>query len=77
MAQLRFKPSRTISEHFYARGDGTRVYFFDQSELETLWMDQGFQVVQNTLDRRLLVNRKRMLKMYRVWNQAKFQKPVQ
>lgn len=35
-----------------------------------------FQVQQLGVDRRLIVNRKRQLKMYRVWIQGKFQKAI-
>jgi tRNAThr (cytosine32-N3)-methyltransferase len=35
-----------------------------------------FDIEQIGVDRRLLVNRKRQLKMYRVWMQAKFTKPT-
>ncbi|KAH7401882.1 S-adenosyl-L-methionine-dependent methyltransferase [Phaeosphaeria sp. MPI-PUGE-AT-0046c] len=115
LAQVRFKKGRWMEENFYVRGDGTRVYFFEQDELEEIWggkkreaekgndndelveKTQGldlelegegkgeselgprpaFEVAHIGVDRRMLVNRQRRLKMYRCWMQAVFRKPGQ
>ncbi|KAF2749846.1 S-adenosyl-L-methionine-dependent methyltransferase [Sporormia fimetaria CBS 119925] len=113
LAQVRFKKGRYMEENFYVRGDGTRVYFFEQEELEEIWGGQKapqratngdasleqqvgdlalqdekkspreedpiptpeFEIVHFGVDRRMLVNRQRRLKMYRCWMQAVFRKP--
>jgi tRNAThr (cytosine32-N3)-methyltransferase len=111
LAQVRFKKGRWMEENFYVRGDGTRVYFFEEEELRRVWSGQQetressggeeagekdvdalsdsvsylavsrpgshgrFEVVNFGVDRRMLVNRQRRLKMYRCWMQAKFRKP--
>jgi tRNAThr (cytosine32-N3)-methyltransferase len=115
LAQVRFKKGRYMEENFYVRGDGTRVYFFEQDELENIWAGTprkaeppntttdtpestadahlahktaelalhdadkeprpAFDVAHFGVDRRMLVNRQRRLKMYRCWMQAVFKKP--
>lgn len=86
LAQVRFRKGRYMEENFYIRGDGTRVYFFEVEELQNIWSGAGFtkdehedhvpsfDVENLAVDRRLLVNRAKQLKMYRCWLQGRFRK---
>lgn len=83
LAQVRFKAGRWMDDNFYVRGDGTRVYFFDKDELSSIWEGISeepdltrptFNVLNLDLDRRLIVNRQKRIKMYRCWIQGRFQK---
>ncbi|KAM0792501.1 hypothetical protein ACM66B_005173 [Microbotryomycetes sp. NB124-2] len=91
MAQLRFKANRYMQDGLYIRGDNTRVYFFERDELVDIFGglkqeksdsatnvnsgDDKLELVQLGVDRRLLLNRKRKLKMMRVWMQGRWRKP--
>lgn len=75
LTQLRLKANRLLSESFYIRGDGTRVYYFTNEELAGLFsVEEGWSLEQNAIDKRLLVNRKEGKKMYRAWVQIKARK---
>ena len=74
LCQLRFKKQRWMEENLYIRGDGTRVYFFTLEEIKALF--QAFEEVELAEDRRLMLNRKRLIQMARVWLQGRFRKPV-
>ncbi|KAG7288757.1 hypothetical protein NEMBOFW57_005114 [Staphylotrichum longicolle] len=72
----------------FIRGDGTRVYFFEKDELTEIWsgkpsesaageaegLQPAFEIEELGVDRRLLVNRAKKLKMYRCWMQGRFRK---
>lgn len=75
MTQLRFKKHRVLGENFYVRGDGTLVYFFTLEQVQDE-LFKGLLPLQNSIDRRLLTNRLKKIKMYRVWIQSQFQKPA-
>lgn len=76
LAQIRFKKNRLLDENFYVRGDGTRVYFFTEEELREIFCTRGGFIEEKIgSDKRLLVNRKKQLKMYRCWLQAVFKVP--
>lgn len=74
MAQLRFKKERLMEDGLYVRGDGTRVYFFENEDVRKIFGE--FEELKNAMDRRMLVNRFKKIKMYRCWVQAKFRKPL-
>jgi len=63
-----------MGENFYRRGDGTFSYFFEKGMADSLFGDAGFSLIESKYDTRVLQNRKRKLKMYRVWFTGKYKK---
>lgn len=73
MVQIRYKPENILAENLYVRNDGTLTYFFSEKYFKTII--GRFEIVNLKMDKRLLINRKRNLDMYRVFLQAILQKP--
>eukprot|EP00920_Eleutheroschizon_duboscqi_P002943 GHVT01007098.1.p1 GENE.GHVT01007098.1~~GHVT01007098.1.p1 ORF type:complete len:375 (+),score=87.03 GHVT01007098.1:214-1338(+) len=80
MAQLRFANSGKckMEENFYVRYDGTFAYYFTSEEVEQLFglaSSAGLEAVENRYCLRQFSNRKTLVRMRRVWVQAKYRKP--
>lgn len=75
MAQLRFKAGHKISENLYMRQDGTRSYYFSDTEIGCLFEKCGFSVVSNEYIHRRTVNPKENIDVGRIFVQGKFMKP--
>lgn len=76
MAQLRFKAGHKIDENFYMRQDGTRSYYFEDSEVAKLGETVGFRVQCNGYVHRRTINVKEMIDAPRIFVQTKFTRPL-
>lgn len=66
MVQLRYKKENILDVNFYRRADGTLTYFFSKEYFLEL-IGSLFKVISIGFDKKLLLNRKRGLDMYRVY----------
>ncbi|KAJ3110867.1 hypothetical protein HK100_002882 [Physocladia obscura] len=73
-AELRFKPGHMLDDHFYMRQDGTFSVYFSLEQIEKLFVGAGFTMEENGYVTKEVENRKRELKMERIWIQGKFVK---
>lgn len=79
LAQERFQNRQDehikIQDNFFARGDGTRAYYFETKEMEALF--EGWECISNTIECKNKSNQKRGIVMNRRFIQCKFRKPLE
>lgn len=77
LAQLRFAARKKVKlgENFYVRSDNTRSYFFEETELNSVFEEAGFVTEKSETLYRLVENKKQDKQMHRVWIQCKYRKP--
>jgi tRNAThr (cytosine32-N3)-methyltransferase len=73
-SQLQFKNGRCIKNNLYARGDGTLVHFFTETELAELCGAAGLSVEESKTASLLVINRKMKKAMKRLSIQGKYRK---
>ena len=73
MAQVRFamRKKNKISENLYIRKDKTLSFFFNKSDIEALFISNGFEILESKLISRVIENRKENKVMHRLWLQIK------
>ncbi len=65
---------RKLDDNFYARGDGTRSYYFTLESLAELFDVMQFECIENKFCEKRVVNNERELTMDRIFVQGKFKK---
>eukprot|EP00940_MAST-03C_sp_MAST-3C-sp2_P002099 g2099.t1 len=73
-AQLRFDKGHKLGENFYARGDGTRAYYFTLREIRKLFDLAGFDVVELEYVKKTVANGKTGKEWIRTWVHGVFRR---
>jgi len=73
-AQLRFSRGHKIDNNFYMRQDGTRCFYFEETELKSLFETAGFSAIECRYIQRTTVNKKEDVSVPRVFVQGQFVK---
>ncbi|KAL7722115.1 Methyltransferase type 12 domain-containing protein [Entamoeba marina] len=64
-----------LSDRFYLRQDGTRIYFFTTEEISNLGKKLGFECIEEKVIEVTNINHKKQLTMSRKYVQAKWKNP--
>jgi len=76
LTQLRFKSGCKLNDDCYARWDGTLTSFVTREQIDVMFEEAGFVVLENLYHRKSITNRKRGVEMRRCWLQCRAYKPL-